>query len=93
MSGKPDTPNGDGYAYKFDRRLERINDAIQSLSGAYVKDRRLVRDTMVEMHSRHIETMEGIRELLLLQREQRIDIMALFSSTRENRDGLEKDGL
>ncbi len=93
MTGTPDTPNGDGYAYNFDRRLDRINDAIQSLLDAYVEDRRLFHDTMVEMNKRHIETMEEIRELILLQREQRIDIMALFSSTRENRERLEKKGL
>ncbi len=72
MAGTPDTPNGDGYVYNFDRRLDRINDAIQSLLDAYVEDRRLFHDTMVEMNKRHIETMEEIRELILLQREQRI---------------------
>ncbi len=85
-----DTPNGDGDAYNFDRRMDRINDTIVSLTESMV----MMRDFMLDSHklatARHEQVMEEIRELLGLQREHRIDIMALFEVSRRTKERLDK---
>ena len=58
----PDKPNGDGYSYNFDRRLDRINDTITSMLDLMVKQD--------EVYARrHNEVMDEIREMLTLQRD------------------------
>lgn len=85
-----DTPNGDGYGYNFDRRLDRINDTIVSLVSSLTQMREFMQESHKLATARHDQTMEEIRELITLQREHRIDIMALFEVNKQTRQRLEK---
>jgi hypothetical protein len=80
-----DVTNGDGSAFHFDRKLDRVNDTLAGLMAAVEIQRKqmsLQRELADHQFSlsekRHELAMEEIRELLALQREQRIDVMALF---------------
>jgi hypothetical protein len=53
------------------RRLDQMEDLIQSMITLILEQGKLY-------DRQHAQTMEEIRELLNLQKEQRIDIMALF---------------
>jgi hypothetical protein len=60
------------------KRLDQMEDVIQSMITLTLEQGKL--STL-----RHQETMEEIRELLNLQKEQRIDIMALFQAQKNLR--------
>ncbi len=89
--------NGDGSAFNFDRKLDRINDTLASLTAAMEiqreqmsPQRQLADHPFSLSEKRHDLVMEEIRELLALQREQRIDIMALFEGNKQIRNMLKK---
>jgi hypothetical protein len=94
----PDTPNGDGYAHNFNARMDRMNDFLQSMTESFLEHHRVAMEeikamreanreqhtlTMDEMREQHTQTMDEIRELLTLQREHRVDIMALFEFNKD----------
>ena len=81
--------NGDGSPHSFDRKLDRINDTLASLTASLVAQRELSQHHHELAERRHELVMLEIRELLELQREQRIDIMALFQASKETRERLE----
>jgi hypothetical protein len=60
------------------RRLDQMEDVIQSMITLTLEQGKL--STL-----RHDQTLEEIRELINLQKEQRIDIMALFHSQKNLR--------
>ncbi len=60
------------------RRLDQMEDIIQSMITLTLEQGKL--STL-----RHEQTLEEIRELINLQKEQRIDIMALFHSQKQFR--------
>jgi hypothetical protein len=78
-----DTPNGDGYTYNWERRMDRM----EAAHLAVMEELRTMRDMWREQH---IQYMEEIRELINLQKEHRIDIMALFEVNKQTRQRLEK---
>lgn len=95
-----DTPNGDGYAHNFDRRLDRINDTITSLTAAMGEMQRSMfqhHKQMLEQHRLFIEQhqlfMDEMRELRDMQQAQHIDIMALFELNKRTKQRLDKGGL
>jgi len=71
-----DVTNGDGSAFSFDRKLDRINDTLSNLTAAMEIQReqmslqRELADYQFSLsEKRHELVMEEIRELLALQRE------------------------
>jgi replicative DNA helicase len=88
-------PNGDSFpSGKFERRMDQINDFLQSMVAAMQEYHRLNtiqhEQIMTEIHTDHAHFMEEMRELRDLQKEQRIDIMALFQLSKETRQRLDK---
>jgi hypothetical protein len=68
------------------RRLDRMEDVIQSMITLVQTQSRMVQDQAAVWDRQHLQIMEEIRELISLQKEQRIDIMALFVGNKELRD-------
>jgi hypothetical protein len=78
--------NGHNYPHSFEQRMDRMEAFLQSMVDAFQKQHE---QTMEVIHGQH----ESIRELIDLQKEHRIDIMALFSSQKDVKqrlDDLEK---
>ncbi len=93
----PDITNGDGSAFHFDRKLDRINDTLAGLTTSMVVQREqltlqreLADHQFALSEKRHELVMEELREMRELQREQRIDIMALFEGNKHLRTMLEQ---
>lgn len=91
-----DTPNGDGYANNIDRRLDRMSDVITGMIDAMQITHKAVMEELAEYRSIQRNMLEiisesrgEIQDLLLLQREHRIDIMAPFMASKETRARLE----
>lgn len=88
----PDEPatNGDGYTHSFERRFDRMDATI----AAIIESISLMRERAELEHElaakRHAFAMEELREMRDLQREHRIDIMALFEVGKEHRKRLEQ---
>ena len=79
-----DTPNGDGSPGNIDRRLDRMDDVIAGMIDAVQVTHKTVMEEMAaHRHIRRklldiIQQSRGeIQDLIRLQREHRIDIMAL----------------
>jgi hypothetical protein len=85
-----DLINGDGAPHSFDRQLDRINDTLANLTAVMAVQRELAGHHHALAEKRHELVMEEIRELLILQREHRIDIMALFLASKETRERSER---
>ena len=84
-----DTPNGDGSPYNIDRRLEEMSNAIAGIIQAVQVTHKAVMEEMATyrevqrgIHRDMLEVISKSRDetqdLLLLQREHRIDIMVLL---------------
>lgn len=81
-----DETTGEGYTRNFDRRLDRMNDFLQSLTDSMLLQHRLATERH-ELVMEEIAAQRGeISELLALQREHRIDIMALFELSKRARE-------
>ena len=85
-----DTPNGDGYAYNFDKRLDAMRDVLQTLGDVMLHNHQQIMEQQRGMLDIIRESRGEIRDLLELQREHRIDIMALFMISKETRKRLEE---
>lgn len=94
MSTTPDAPNGDGYAYNFDKRLDKMKDIIVTMIDLVHVQHKAFMEELQQNRSDarqlHLDIMAEMRELLELQREHRIDIMALFQVGKEHRGRIEK---
>jgi hypothetical protein len=77
-----DTPNGDGQTYSFERRMDRMEAFLQSLLAAEEHYHALLKERHELVMKQIAATHEEIRDLIILQKEQRIDIMALFAGRR-----------
>jgi len=84
-----DITNGDGSPFSFDRKLDRINDSLANLTAGLNAMRETLLLEMQTSKARHELVMEEIRGLMDLQKEHRIDIMALFESARKTRERLD----
>ncbi len=85
-----ETTNGDGSAFNFDRKLDRINDTLASMAVMMIDFMRNIQSYVELTKQQHEMVMDEIHGLIELQKEQRIDIMALFESQRQVRSVLEK---
>jgi replicative DNA helicase len=65
------------------RRLDQMNDVIQNIIALTLEQGKM-------NDRRHEQTMEELRELMFLQKEQRIDIMALFQGNKGLREAMEE---
>jgi replicative DNA helicase len=72
-----------GQENQNSRRLDQMQDVIQSMIT-------LVHEQSKAWSQAHQEVMAEIRELITLQKEHRIDIMALFQANKEFREDLKK---
>ena len=81
----PDTTNGDGSAFNFDRKLDRINDTLASMVGLMHESMQSMQSYMQLTREQHQLFMEEVHSLMELQREQRVDIMALFEGNKQLR--------
>jgi hypothetical protein len=82
--------NGGAGENESGQRLDRMNAVIQSRITLVVEqgkmyDRRY-EQTMTELAKQHAE----IQDLITLQKEYRVDIMALFEGNKNLRDSMEK---
>jgi hypothetical protein len=75
----PDTTNGDGSAFNFDRKLDRINATLATMAV-------LMQEHMKAVRKGHQLFMGEVHELIALQKEQRIDLMAFFGGNPSWRD-------
>ncbi len=64
------------------RRLDQMQDVIQSMIALALEESKLSK-------LRHTQVMEEIQELIILQKEHRIDIMALFEANKNLRETFE----
>jgi len=85
-----DLTNGDGSAFSFDRKLDRLSDSLANLTASMQLQRELADHQFALSEKRHEFAMEELREMRELQREMRIDIMALFHGNDKIRALLEK---
>jgi hypothetical protein len=76
----PDTPNGDGHAYSFDRRMDRMEAFLESLVDAMGEYHRLTTARHDQIMQEITASHEEVRDLIVLQKEHRYDIMALFAT-------------
>ena len=77
--------NGSGESEAL-RRLDRMNDVIQNMITLVHEEAKENLAVHQEFRKRHLENMEEIRGLMDLQKEQRIDIMALFTANKDLRE-------
>ena len=85
--------NGQDFPHGFDARMSRMEahlaalvDALQTYHERTMEEMRVMRETYREQHR---DFLEEVRELLALQKEHRIDIMALFQVGKEHRGRIE----
>ena len=64
-------------------RLDQMNDVIQSMITLTLEQSKM--NTL-----RHEQIMEEIRDLFTLQKEQRVDILALFEGNKGLREAMEE---
>ena len=85
--------NGQDFPHNFDARMTRMEahlaalvDAMQTYHEKSMEEMRVMRETYREQHT---QFLDEVRELLALQKEHRIDIMALFQVGKEHRGRIE----
>lgn len=85
--------NGSTGETQNNRRLDKMQDVIQSMITLVHEESKLSTqrhtETIRVIHEAHALFMEEVRELIILQKEHRIDIMALFHSQKNVKERLD----
>lgn len=71
---------------RMEAHLAALVDAMQTYHEKSMEEMRVMRETYREQHT---QFLDEVRELLALQKEHRIDIMALFQVGKEHRGRIE----
>ncbi|MBV9034172.1 MAG: hypothetical protein JO182_06730 [Acidobacteriaceae bacterium] len=85
--------NGSTGETQNSRRLDKMQDVIQSMITLVHEESKLSAqrhtETIRVIREAHALFMEEVRELIILQKEHRIDIMALFHSQKNVKERLD----